>query len=276
MQSFILSGSTNAGYRHVRRDDLMVLPDGVLARSDQQDVFITSATQRGMFAKGLSIAQPGWEQLLNDYITLYVTSGVASDALALDLFVLLGQEERRATLSGDPVASTRQRVREGALGFDLLATASTWRPTIAAALPYWNRDWVAWCDKFIAAAENFRAGLEKNGSHLEARRIEVAAAPLSMLRSAFSSASFPAAAATRRGACYIATHVYGDYDAPEVIVLRRWRDVTLCRTPAGRVGVAAYYAVSPWLVRTFGDQRLLRRPALWLLGRLVRHLDAHR
>lgn len=47
------------------------------------------------------------------------------------------------------------------------------------------------------------------------------------------------------GGCYIATAVYGSYDAPEVKVLRRFRDERLQETVLGRRFVAAYYALSP-------------------------------
>ena len=49
--------------------------------------------------------------------------------------------------------------------------------------------------------------------------------------------------------CYIATMAYGSYDAPEVLVLRRFRDEILKKTFLGRVFIANYYAFSPWLVK---------------------------
>ena len=61
-----------------------------------------------------------------------------------------------------------------------------------------------------------------------------------------------------RGHCYIATCVYGDYDAPEVQALRRFRDDTLARTPAGRAFIKVYYAVSPELVERFGEDEWFR------------------
>lgn len=45
--------------------------------------------------------------------------------------------------------------------------------------------------------------------------------------------------------CYIATAVYGSYDAPEVIVLRRFRDETLKKSALGRLFIRVYYKFSP-------------------------------
>jgi len=52
------------------------------------------------------------------------------------------------------------------------------------------------------------------------------------------------------GPCYIATAVYGDYNAPEVLILRNFRDKKLMPTVYGRLFVKIYYAFSP----TFADK----------------------
>ena len=67
--------------------------------------------------------------------------------------------------------------------------------------------------------------------------------------------------------CYVATCVYGSYDCPQVWTLRRFRDGFLGRHFLGRCFIRAYYAVSPTLVRLFGDAQWFRR--LWR-GRLDR------
>lgn len=54
--------------------------------------------------------------------------------------------------------------------------------------------------------------------------------------------------------CYIATAVYGSYDCPEVWVLRRYRDYSLKHSSLGRLFVRIYYAVSPTLVKWFGEK----------------------
>lgn len=74
------------------------------------------------------------------------------------------------------------------------------------------------------------------------------------------------------GGCYIATAVYGSYDAPAVLVLRRFRDQRLLRTMLGRVIVRAYYTISPRLAHHFVSARWLNKKTRWLLDRIVAHL----
>lgn len=50
------------------------------------------------------------------------------------------------------------------------------------------------------------------------------------------------------GSCYIATMVYGDYDHPNVKVLREFRDQVLAKFYLGRLFIDFYYKYSPALV----------------------------
>ena len=59
--------------------------------------------------------------------------------------------------------------------------------------------------------------------------------------------------------CYIATCVYGSYDAPEVLTLRRFRDEILKKHMLGRMFIRCYYAISPYLVKWFGKSQWFRR-----------------
>lgn len=74
-------------------------------------------------------------------------------------------------------------------------------------------------------------------------------------------------------ACYIATCVYGSYDCPQVLILRHFRDDTLKRSVFGRAFIAVYYALSPHLVRRFGDRSWFHRPCKKLLDMLICHLE---
>lgn len=59
--------------------------------------------------------------------------------------------------------------------------------------------------------------------------------------------------------CYIATAVYGSYDCPEVWVLRRYRDFSLDRSLFGRLFIRIYYAISPVVVKLFGNTQWFNR-----------------
>ena len=50
------------------------------------------------------------------------------------------------------------------------------------------------------------------------------------------------------GGCYIATMAYGDYDHPQVLELRRFRDEILEKSLLGRFFISIYYSFSPRLV----------------------------
>lgn len=65
----------------------------------------------------------------------------------------------------------------------------------------------------------------------------------------------------RKKGCYVATAVYGSYDCPQVWTLRRYRDNVLATTWYGRAFIRTYYAVSPTLVRWFGDTEWFKK--LW-------------
>ena len=78
----------------------------------------------------------------------------------------------------------------------------------------------------------------------------------------------------KSGGCYVATAVYGSYDCPEVWTLRRFRDFSLAESWYGRAFIRAYYAVSPTLVKWFGQTEWFKK--LWKghLDRMVNSLRA--
>ena len=65
----------------------------------------------------------------------------------------------------------------------------------------------------------------------------------------------------KTGGCYVATCVYGSYDCPQVWALRRYRDDTLASTWYGRAFIRAYYAISPTIVKWFGNTQWFKN--LW-------------
>jgi outer membrane protein assembly factor BamE (lipoprotein component of BamABCDE complex) len=61
------------------------------------------------------------------------------------------------------------------------------------------------------------------------------------------------------GFCFVATACYGDYNAPEVLVLRNYRDNVLLKTNLGRTAVKVYYRISPPIARFLEKSVLLKK-----------------
>lgn len=76
------------------------------------------------------------------------------------------------------------------------------------------------------------------------------------------------------GGCYVATCVYGSYDCPEVWTLRRFRDYQLAETWYGRAFIHTYYAISPTIVKCFGDTKWFKKMWKGKLDKLVNKLQS--
>lgn len=77
----------------------------------------------------------------------------------------------------------------------------------------------------------------------------------------------------KKSGCYVATAVYGSYDCPQVWTLRRYRDYTLSESRIGRTFIACYYAISPLLVKWFGDASWFKKLLKPILDRMVQKLN---
>ncbi|WP_310728099.1 CFI-box-CTERM domain-containing protein [Burkholderia multivorans] len=74
--------------------------------------------------------------------------------------------------------------------------------------------------------------------------------------------------------CFIASAVYGSYDAPEVVALRAFRDNVLRATKAGRWTIRAYYRASPPFARFLHAHPKLTRHIKPILDVVVRSIQA--
>jgi lysophospholipase L1-like esterase len=79
------------------------------------------------------------------------------------------------------------------------------------------------------------------------------------------------------GGCFVATAVYGDADAPQVVRFRRFRDRYLVVTRTGRLMVGAYYRFGPGTARAVARSAELRnacRQLLDFVDRCIRPLPS--
>lgn len=89
------------------------------------------------------------------------------------------------------------------------------------------------------------------------QRMQTTITRLSQLDPGFTPPAIP----NVKSGCYVATCVYGSYDCPQVWTLRRYRDYKLDTTWYGRLFIKIYYAVSPTLVKWFGETQWFKK--LW-------------
>ncbi len=72
------------------------------------------------------------------------------------------------------------------------------------------------------------------------------------------------------GKCYIATMAYGDYDHPQVLVLRQFRDNILKKTNYGRWLIKSYYHYSPKLVEKLHNKKNTNRIIRAILNQFIK------
>ncbi len=77
---------------------------------------------------------------------------------------------------------------------------------------------------------------------------------------------------TTKSGCYIATAVYGSYDAPQVLVLRQFRDEILAKTSAGRLFVKIYYHLSPPFAQWLNKKQRINNLIKHILDKITKHI----
>jgi len=69
--------------------------------------------------------------------------------------------------------------------------------------------------------------------------------------------------------CFIATAVYGSPYAPEVMVLRHFRDNVLCKFSAGRILISFYYIISPGIASFIASHEPVQLLTRHMFGTIV-------
>jgi hypothetical protein len=80
-----------------------------------------------------------------------------------------------------------------------------------------------------------------------------------MLQLNSSIASYSTKRSSSSGGCYIATMVYGNYNHPQVMVLRKFRDAVLEKYLLGKWFIKIYYRYSPKLVDKLKNKRTINK-----------------
>lgn len=75
-----------------------------------------------------------------------------------------------------------------------------------------------------------------------------------------------------KSGCYIATMAYGDYNHPQVIELRNFRDNVLSKNYVGRAFIQIYYAISPRLVMFLKNNIWVNKQIRKVLDQLINKL----
>ena len=75
------------------------------------------------------------------------------------------------------------------------------------------------------------------------------------------------------GGCYVATLAYGDYDDPQVMKLRKFRDNFLSARIEGRLFIRLYYLISPYMVKLLRNQTSIHGGIRHMLDKLIQTLE---
>ena len=73
--------------------------------------------------------------------------------------------------------------------------------------------------------------------------------------------------------CYIATAVYGGYEQPQVLVLRKFRDGVLKKNLLGRMFIKIYYALSPKVAEKLKNHKQINMKVKCVLDKFVEWLE---
>lgn len=134
-------------------------------------------------------------------------------------------------------------------------------------------------DSFHLDDEEYYQKALKLAAQNKREDLESAASMLSLIPehkdSAFQIETFKhkAETAESKSGCYVATAIYGSYDCPQVWTLRRYRDYTLAETWHGRAFIYTYYAISPTLVKWFGETQWFKNMWKPKLDKMVKSLN---
>lgn len=124
---------------------------------------------------------------------------------------------------------------------------------------------------------DFRNRYNTNKNSLSSLRSDLAGIntnpiPTSNAYSSSSSNSTKTSTSSSSG-CYIATMAYGDYDHPQVLKLRRFRDEVLDKNYFGKLFIKYYYSISPKLVSLLKGQPYVNTTIQNILNQIIKLIN---
>lgn len=93
---------------------------------------------------------------------------------------------------------------------------------------------------------------------------------LSNLKTQLANVGRNTGRSTGSGGCYIATMVYGNYDHPQVLVLRKFRDDVLDKYIIGKWFIRNYYKYSPGMVNKLKNKKMINDVIRKLLNQFIK------
>ena len=120
-----------------------------------------------------------------------------------------------------------------------------------------NKNATELLNQFVSLSEKYRGVIERNIEIIKGKGFNTEVTGNTSMES---------------GGCYIATAVYGSYDAPEVMILRRFRDEDLLTNWPGRLFVKVYYALSPFVANKLKNAEKLNSVVRNILDTFVQYL----
>jgi hypothetical protein len=83
-------------------------------------------------------------------------------------------------------------------------------------------------------------------------------------------ASYKPTSTSSNSGCYIATMAYGDYDHPQVMILRKFRDEVLDKSEFGKWFIKTYYHYSPKLVKKLKNKKVINSMIRRILNQFIK------
>lgn len=102
------------------------------------------------------------------------------------------------------------------------------------------------------------------------KRIEKYGEPNFVKHSKRESSHESSDSSANSGGCFIATAVYGDYDHPQVLKLREYRDQRLSQTKLGRYLIRFYYKVSPGIAQKLNSHIYISNTVKSILNQFIK------